>query len=49
MRLSYCVSEDGQDVVVDIDGKENDEIQEHLIGTLCKSSYVSIIGLFYYI
>jgi len=32
--------EDGQDVVVDIDGKENDEIQEHLIGTLCKSSLV---------
>lgn len=32
--------DDGSDVVVDIDGKENDDIQDHLIDTLCKSKKV---------
>lgn len=31
-------TDDGKDVVVDIDGKANEEIQEHLLNTLCKSS-----------
>ena len=32
--------ENGEDVVVDIDGKGNDEIQDQLINTLCKSKLV---------